>query len=98
MIVEMGLQQPAHFRIPPAITFSTKGAVGTGMLGFGAFLMTTVVSFIASDVSCSSWWPQPVDSELGVTNEAPLFLEAPFAPTFFGAVEVDSLVKLLPEN
>lgn len=91
MIVEMGLQQPAHFRIPPAITFSTKGAVGTGMLGFGAFLMTTVVSFIASDVSCSSWWPQSAP-------EAPLFLEAPFAPTFFGAVEVDSLVKLLPEN
>ena len=90
MIVEMGLQQPA-------ITFSTKG-VGTGMLGFGAFLMTTVVSFIGSDVSCSSWWPQSVDSELSVTNEAPLFLEAPFAPAFFGAVEVDSLVKLLPEN
>ena len=39
-----------------------------------------------------------MDSELGITNEGPLSLKAPFAPTIFGADEVDSLVKLLPEN
>ena len=53
ILVNSGLQQPAHILIPPLISLTTRGAVGGGILGFGTFLMTIVVSFIVSENNSS---------------------------------------------
>ena len=46
MTVDNGVQLPAYLQIPSVITFSSRGAVGGGMFGFGACLVMMVVSLM----------------------------------------------------
>ena len=80
------------------ISLRTRGAVGGGTLGFGAFLITMVVSFTASDFNCCLTCSAFLICEGGVSTEALRFLEGgALDTTFFGAVEVATLVRFLPE-
>ena len=94
--MDSGLQQPAHFLMPPAIFLSTRGAVGGGTLGLSAFLITMVVSFTASDVKCCSSFTSSLICEGRVSTEALRFRGGTLDPTLFGAVEVATLVRFLP--
>ena len=82
--------------IPPLISLTTRGAVGGRILGFGAFLMTIAVSFNASEINSSLTFCTLLTCEGGVSTAAFHFLAGAFDPTFFGAVEVATLVRFLP--
>ena len=88
----IGLKQPAHLRMFPFICFSTSGALGGGSSGLADFLITRVVGF---KTSARKGDPGALSSTCEcyaiTTSSSGRFRDRAFAPTFFGAVEVDIL-------
>ena len=90
----IGLTQSAHLRMFPFISFSSSGALDGGSSGLADFLITRIVGFKTS--ACKGD-PEALSSNYEcdsiTTSSSACFRDGAFAPTFFGAVEVDILFK-----
>ena len=95
----MALEQPAHFRILPAILFTTKGPEGGGSNGLTALLMTRVVGFTASASKFASLALESVSNEWCTTTSVSgndRFQDGAFPPAFFGAVAAEMVLRFRP--
>lgn len=98
MTVDNGVQLPAYLQIPSVITFSSRGAVGGGMFGFGACLVMMVVSLMGSDINWSWSWRSSETHGAAICPIVFSFLGEPFELTLLWTVKVATFVRLLPAN